>query len=272
MRLYISADMEGVAGVVTHGQGGPGEFEYEPARHWMTGEVNAACEAAFEAGASAIVVSDSHGNGQNILPDRLAGNVELVRAWPRPLGMMQGIEDGEYAGAMLIGYHAGSTNPGGVLAHTISSKAIREIRLNGAVVSEAQISAAIAAYYGVPVIFASGDDFFVREIADALPGIETATTKRAFGTLSAITATPQESCRRIREGVSRALARIAEFRAERAAEPVSLSVAFKNRLPAELLAYLPIVTRRDAFTVEIDAADITQASAMLRFIMHYSPV
>jgi D-amino peptidase len=272
MRLYISADIEGIAGVVTRDQGGPGAFEYHEARQWMTGEVNAACEAAFESGASAIVVCDSHGNGQNILPDCLMDKVELVRAWPRPLGMMQGIESGKYDGALLIGYHASSTNPGGVLAHTISSKAVREVRLNGAVVSEAELSAAMAAHYSVPVVFASGDDVCVREIVDAMPSVETVTTKRAYGTLSAMTLTPQESRNRIREGVGKALARIDTFACAAGTEPVSLSVSFKNRLPAELLAYLPIVSRRDAFTVQVEAADITQASAILMFMMHYGPV
>ena len=93
-RLYISADIEGTVGVTSTEQTGPAGFEYAQAREWMTNEVIAACEAAFENGITEIVVSDSHGNAQNILPDKLPAGVKLVRSWPRPLCMMQGIELG----------------------------------------------------------------------------------------------------------------------------------------------------------------------------------
>src|SRR5687767_6142255 len=110
MKIYISADMEGVVGVVTNEQLGPQGFEYQRFREFMTQEVNAAIEAAFEAGATEIVVSDSHGNGQNLLIEKLPKNILLVRSWPRPLMMMQGIDE-TFAGAIFLGYHTGTTNP-----------------------------------------------------------------------------------------------------------------------------------------------------------------
>ncbi|MGH9942703.1 MAG: M55 family metallopeptidase, partial [Pyrinomonadaceae bacterium] len=109
MKIYISADMEGVVGVVTGEQLGPQGFEYQRFREFMTGEVNAAIEAAFEAGATEIVVSDSHGNGQNLLLEKLPQNITLVRAFPRPLMMMQGIDE-TFAGVIFLGYHSGTTN------------------------------------------------------------------------------------------------------------------------------------------------------------------
>src|SRR5919106_5894 len=112
MKIYISADMEGVVGAVTNEQLGPQGFEYHRFREFMTQEVNAAIEAAFEAGATQIVISDSHGNGQNLLIEKLPKNVLLVRAWPRPLMMMQGIDE-TFAGVIFIGYHTGTTNPQG---------------------------------------------------------------------------------------------------------------------------------------------------------------
>src|SRR6185503_14730434 len=115
MKIYISADMEGVVGVVTGDQLGPQGFEYQRFREFMTQEVNAAIEAAFEAGATEIVVSDSHGNGENLLLEKLPKNILLVRSWPRPLMMMQGIDE-TFAGAIFIGYHTGTTNPQGVRA------------------------------------------------------------------------------------------------------------------------------------------------------------
>lgn len=108
LKLYISADMEGVVGVVTGDQLGPSGFEYQRFREFMTQEVNTAIEAAFEAGATEIVVSDSHGNGENLLLERLPANVVVVRSWPRPLSMMEGI-DASFDGAIFLGYHTSTT-------------------------------------------------------------------------------------------------------------------------------------------------------------------
>ena len=120
VKIYISADMEGVTGAVTNEQLGPEGFEYQRFRQFFTDEVIAAIEGAREAGADEIVVSDSHGNGQNLLIDQLPENIQIVRSWPRPLGMMQGIDD-TFDGVMMIGYHSSTTNPNGVRAHTNSS-------------------------------------------------------------------------------------------------------------------------------------------------------
>src|SRR5688500_19697532 len=150
MKIYISADMEGVVGVVTSEQLGPRGFEYARFREFMTQEVNAAIEAAFEAGATEIVVSDSHGNGQNLLIEKLPKNILLVRSWPRPLLMMQGIDE-TFAGAIFLGYHTGTTNPTGVRAHTMSSARLADVRLKGVSVSGAGFNAAIAGDFNVPV-------------------------------------------------------------------------------------------------------------------------
>src|SRR5213079_2264810 len=120
LKIYISADMEGVVGVVTADQLGPQGFEYNRFREFMTEEVKAATEAAFEAGATEVVISDSHGNGENLLIEKLPKNVTVVRSWPRPLMMMQGIDE-TFDGVIFIGYHASTNNVAGVRAHTISS-------------------------------------------------------------------------------------------------------------------------------------------------------
>ena len=130
LKIYISADMEGVVGVVTADQLGPQGFEYNRFREFMTEEVKAATEAAFEAGATEIVISDSHGNGENLLIEKLPKNVTIVRSWPRPLMMMQGIDE-TFDGAIFIGYHTSTNNMTGVRAHTISSARLADVRLNG---------------------------------------------------------------------------------------------------------------------------------------------
>ena len=117
-KIYISVDMEGVVGVVTGDHLGPSGFEYGRAREWMTNEVLAAIEGARAAGATEFVISDSHDNGENLLLDRLPDDVTLIRSWPRPLMMMEGIDE-TFDAAIFIGYHSSTNNPAGVRAHTL---------------------------------------------------------------------------------------------------------------------------------------------------------
>ena len=117
LRIYISADMEGVVGVVTGEQLGPGGFEYERFREFMTAEVNATIEAARAAGATEFLISDSHGNGQNLLIDKLPDDVTVIRSWPRSLTMMAGVAE-KFDGVIFLGYHASTANMRGVRAHT----------------------------------------------------------------------------------------------------------------------------------------------------------
>src|SRR5574341_1464610 len=160
LKLYLSADMEGITGVVTDEQLGPSGFEYQRFREFMTAEVNAAIEAAFAAGATEILVSDSHGNGQNLLIEKLPKNVQIVRSWPRPLMMMQGIDE-TFDGAIFIGYHSSTTNPEGVRAHTMSSANLADVRLNGTSMPEAGINAAIAGHFNVQIMMISCDDAII---------------------------------------------------------------------------------------------------------------
>ena len=189
VKIYISADMEGVTGAVTNEQLGPEGFEYQRFRQFFTDEVIAAIEGAREAGADEIVVSDSHGNGQNLLIDQLPENIQIVRSWPRPLGMMQGIDD-TFDGVMMIGYHSSTTNPNGVRAHTNSSARLSAVRLNGTEMSEGSLNAAIAGHFGVPVIMISGDDAVVKEVQSTLGNIEAAVVKWAYSFHSARTLHP----------------------------------------------------------------------------------
>lgn len=257
--------------MVTRDQGGPGAFEYNKGREWMTGEVAAACEAAFKLGVREVVVSDSHGNGQNLLLDELPDNVRVVRSWPRPLGMMQGIEEGSFIGACLIGYHAGASNSSGILAHTLYGLVIREVRINGKVCPEAAISAGIAAHFKVPIIMISGDDVFVQETSALIPGVEAAVTKNSYGTLSGISLKPARSRELVGAKVADALKRANQFSAMPWKGPLHLQIDFKHRMPAELLSYLSIVKRLSAYTIEFVAHDMLEISRFLAFITSYEP-
>jgi D-amino peptidase len=267
-KVYISADMEGVAGVVSPEQLGPTGFEYQRFREFMTAEVVAAIEGARESGATEILVSDSHGNGLNLLIERLPADVRVVRSWPRPLGMMEGI-DSSFAAAVFIGYHSGTTNPAGVRAHTLSSANYAGVALNGAQVPEAGLNAAIAGHFGVPIALISGDDVAVEEARRLIGDLETVAVKRAISFHSAATLTPQASQALIKERVKTALARRANLRPYRLSAPVRLDLTFKNYRPAEVLAYLPIVQRIDAHSVRFTGRNVLEVSRFLQFVGGY---
>src|SRR5262247_543171 len=168
-KIFISVDMEGISGVVQPSQLGPDGFEYQRAREWMTGEVNAAIAGIRASGPAEILVCDSHGNAQSILIDKLPDDVRIVRGFPRPLEMMQGIDD-TFSAAVFIGYHASEWTADAVRGHTISSARLLGVRLNGSEVSEGIFNAAVAGQFGVPVAFISGDRLAVTQLQHAVPG------------------------------------------------------------------------------------------------------
>jgi D-amino peptidase len=268
LKLYISVDMEGVVGVVTGDQLGPGGFEYQLARKFMTEEVLAAIAAAREEGVTEILVSDSHGNGENLLIDMLPDDVMVVRSWPRPLMMMEGI-DSTFDAAIFLGYHAGTTNPNGVRAHTMSSANLADVRLNGVSMLEAGVNAAIAGQFGVPVIMISGDDAVVKEASDIIGDIEGAIVKWNISFHAAKTLTPEAAYRVIGEKVKAALRRIDDFEPFVLPKPITLDVRFKNYRPSQVLSYLSIVERTDAHSIRFIGADMIEVSKFLEFLTNY---
>lgn len=266
MRFYISADIEGIAGVASRENLAPGRFEYEQARDWMTDAVIASCETLRELGAAEVVVSDSHGNGQNIRFERMPAYVRLIRSWPRPLGMMQGIEAGRYDGALLVGYHAGSANIAGTLSHSMSGEFFHEIRLNGAPASEAVISAALAGHFGVPVILIAGDDVAVEETRAKLGDITTASLKTSLGFLSTNTLSPAAADEVLRGAIRTAHERLGGFRPYVLAGKIVVEIRLRNRFMAEWLSYLADVERLDAFTIGMTCKDIVAVSRFLQFV------
>ena len=272
LKVYISADMEGITGVASADQLSPGSFEYERAREWMTGEVLAAIQGARDAGATELVVSDSHGNGESLLIDRFPADipVTIVRSFPRPLGMMEGI-DSSFAAVIFIGYHASTSSTTGVRAHTISSALLTRISLNGTSMSEAGINAAIAAQYGVPVVMLTGDDAIVSETKSRFGPIEGVVVKRAIGFHSTATLTPEAARKLIREHAATAVRRRGEMRPYPMTRPVTLDISFKNYRPVELLGYLPNVQRIDSHTIRFVGHDMVDVSKFIEFVTSYDP-
>src|SRR5438445_2286103 len=206
-KIFISVDMEGITGVVQPAQLGPDGFEYQRAREWMTGEVNAAIQGVRDAGPAEIVICDSHGNGQSLLIDKLPEDVRVVRGFPRPLEMMQGVDE-SFAAALFIGYHASEWTADAVRGHTISSARLLGVRLNGMEVSEGIYNAALAGQFGVPVAFVSGDRLAVTQLQRAVPSAEGAIVKEPYGYHSAMTVTPARGQALIREGLTRPMGQL----------------------------------------------------------------
>ena len=257
--------MEGITGVVQPAQLGPDGFEYQRAREWMTGEVNAAIAGIREAGPADVVVCDSHGNGQSVLIDKLPDDVRLVRGFPRPLEMMQGIDD-SFAAAVFIGYHGSEWTSGAVRGHTISSARLLGVRLNGMEVSEGLYNAALAGEFGVPVAFVSGDRLAVAQMQQVIPTIEGAVVKEPYGYHSAMSVTPARGQAMIREGLSRAMTKLASLRPYRVTTPIELEVGFKFTIDAERAAFVPGLARSDAHNVKGSFKDMVAMTKLLQVL------
>jgi D-amino peptidase len=270
LKIFISVDMEGVAGVVTADQLGPQGFEYERFRRFMTDEAVAAARAAKDAGATEVVVADSHGNGENLLIEEFPRSVRIVRSWPRRGGMMAGL-DASFGAALFVGYHASTTNPKGVRAHTISSAHFTRVALNGVPVTEAEFNAAFAGALGVPVVFASGDDAAIAEITSRLGEMEAVVTKKSLGFHSAETLTPAAACDAIYKG---ALAAI-QYRNRRhpysLKTPITLDLSFKSYQAAEILSYLRSVQRTDSHSIRFMGRDMQEISDFMDVLDYYNP-
>jgi len=269
-RIFVSVDMEGLAGAVTGEQLSPSGFEYQRFRQFMTDEALAAIAGAREAGATSFVVADAHGNGQNLLIEQFPPDVEVVRSWPRELGMMGGLDD-SFDAAFFIGYHSGATNFEGVRAHTLSSAHFASVVLNGHAVPEGGLNAALAGHFGVPVALVSGDNATVTELRDLLGDVEGVVVKEALGFHSAQTLTPAAAQERIRAGARRAVERISDFQPYQLDGPPVLDLTFKNYRPAEVLSYLSIVERTAARTLRFRGSDMVEVSKFLQFVGNYEP-
>lgn len=270
--LFISADMEGCAGVAAPQALLPERWawEWSAARSWMTAEVVSVAEAAFAVGYESVVVSDSHGNAHNIEPERLPENVWLVRSWPRPLLHMQGIESEGIEACAFVGYHAGAGDRGGILAHTYSGAAFRSIRLNQEVCSEGYLNAALAGEFGKAVVFVSGDDQTLADATRYAPEAIRFQSKRTIGWRSQMALPPPQICRQMKEAAIDALKRPSPSPAKLAG-PYTLELEMTTQSAAEMLAYLPGVERIGAFTVTVTLQRLVEVMRFIAFAMLYSP-
>jgi D-amino peptidase len=286
MKILISADMEGTAGIVDRShtaipdRGGltgiqNNAAEYDWARRLMTEEVNAAVDGALEGGATEVWVTDAHGSMRNLLPLALHREARYVSGSPKTLCMLEGLDE-TFAGVMFTGYHGSAGTPASVLAHTYIG-IIQDLRLNGTSMGEYGINAALAGHFQVPVALVTGDNTVVAQVRELLGedviGVE---VKHALGTFAAVHLHPEKAREAIRAGAAEGVRRLRHLRPYVMSAPVQLEADVTSPDLADLAGLLPGVVRRGPRTVAYagtDMLDVYKAwRAVLNVMMTRSPV
>ena len=208
MKVWMSLDMEGVAGIVDWDQCRPGSPSYALGCELLQAEVNAAVEGAVAGGATEVVLNDSHSRMANLDPRLVAGEARYLSGRHKPLYMMQGLDETVDA-VFFVGYHGSISGEPSTLSHTYNPEVFSGARLNGRDVGESGINALVADHYGVPIAFVSGDEVTWDETEPFARGAVNVVTKHSITRASALNLHPTESCRLIRAGAEEAVRRVA---------------------------------------------------------------
>jgi D-amino peptidase len=255
MKLFISTDFEGTSGIVAWEQIIEGQAEYEQGRLLLTNEVNAVITGAQEAGAGEFVVNDAHHFMRNLHPQDLLGKAMLISGRHKPLYMMEGL-DSSFDGVLFVSYHGSIGASQAILSHTYSPRAIWEARINGEIVGESGINALVAAHYGVPIIFVSGDQVTARELAWFAPEAEKVVVKESLGRFAAANLHPTVACRLLREGANRAVQNIQAIHPPTFSMSVSLEVTFQVADMAEMSLWVRNVEQLGPRTIAIRSENL----------------
>ncbi len=262
LKVFISVDMEGICGVVNWDETSQGGPDYPLFRRLMTQEANAAIEGALAAGATEILVRDSHGSGRNILPDVLKPEARLLRDWTYgPLSMMEAIDE-SFDAVIFIGYHARAGTPDAVLKHTMTTS-IYDVSLNGKKMPEAGFNGAIAGYFGVPVVLVSGDQAIAEQARELFGEIETAVVKEAIAT-AAIMLHPHKAQDLIRQKTTAALKRLKDFKPYKLNPPYNLEVVYTDEVKAVIASWIPGAVRTGPRTITFSSNDFMEMLKLWR--------
>jgi len=260
MNIFISADMEGISGIVSEEETFVGRRLHPAASVAMTRDVNAAIDGALEGGAGGIVVNDCHYDGLNIDPEALRPEARLIRGQPFPI-MVSGLDD-SFDAMFLVGYHAMKGTPNAVLDHTYTSQFV-EVRVGGREIGELGLAAAAAGSFGVPVALVTGDDKVAREAGAFVPKAATVITKRALERTAAECTPPEEVRRRIREQACDVLTRLEEMEPFVLESPLRLEVAFVYTKTADRAVNVPGVERIGGRSVAATLSSVAEVSRLM---------
>jgi D-amino peptidase len=254
VKVFISFDMEGVAGIVDWSQCRAGSPGYEEGRQLLLGEVNAAIDGAIAGGATEIVCNDSHGTMFNVDPAALHGKAVYVSGRHKPMYMMQGL-DASADAVFLVGYHGSISGESSVLSHTYNPQVISHVELNGHRVGESGINALVALAHGVPVALITGDQHTMAEADPFLAGAERVEVKESFTRFGAVNLHPETARALIREGARRAVERARAMAPPAIELPAGLDVHMQTADMAELACWVRGVDRSDVRAVRIAGDD-----------------
>lgn len=263
LRVFLSVDIEGVAGVVGREEGQSGNPEYERARRLMTEEANAAIAGVYDVDSGAeVTVADAHGSFRNIIPELLDRRARVVRGKPRELAMIEGVQAG-FDAAMFVGYHGRAGAGNSVLSHTYTGT-LQDVRINGRSFGEAGLNAAVAGAFGVPLKLVTGDSSVEDEVHDLLGDVRVVVVKEGVGQLAANSVHPDVARERIRAGAADALGTTGRLFVIEG--PVSVDVEVMIPAYADQALMIPGITRLSGRELHYDAPDYITAYRVVRLI------
>lgn len=265
-KVYISVDMEGISGVNGDDQTGPSGAEYGRARRLMVEDANAAIRGAFEGGATAVVVNDSHGGQRNLLPEDLDPRASLISHSFKRHGMMEGLDE-TFDAVLFIGYHAKADAPRGLFAHT-GSGVVRDLQVNGVSVGEGGMNAVLAAWHGVPVVMVSGDDVTIDEVKRSVPDIRGVVVKRAIN-MRAVELRPLADARRDIQAAARDGVRGAKKPAPARAPRYEVRMQFRSFTIPEVATAFSEIELVAPDTVRFSRATMPEAYRLIRVLYRF---
>lgn len=258
MKIFISADIEGISGVAT-GVQLKKESEYQRFRKLMTQDVNAAIEGAFAGGATEVVVADGHGNMSNILIEELDSRASLISGNNRVMCQMEGL-DATFDGVFFVGYHGregGSERA--VINHSLAGICVEEMKINGKVVGETEMNAGVAGFFNIPVLLVTGDDALAEEIKPTLPNVECAVVKRGIDRFAAELLPLEKAHQLIRTKAEQAVKHRINVKPYKVEGSVTFEITFKLTNQALMTTTLPTVEMIGPKTIRFTCDDYLTA-------------
>jgi D-amino peptidase len=265
MKVYISADIEGINGVMGDVHTISSGEAYGHARTWMAEEVNSAIRGAAAAGAQEFIVKDSHGPATNILAHELDPRAQLISGWGSTHSMVEGVDE-SFDAVFLVGYHAKVGTERGVLSHTITGL-VKELRLNGEPVGETALSAQFAGHYGVPVALVAGDDAVAAEAEALLPGVTAVAVKQAMNRRSAKMLPLAEGRKLIEESARTALEHLGSVKPYSPDRPTRMELELPTAAAAEICSHVPGVERIGAMGVGCQVEDAMEFTRIFEVLL-----
>ncbi len=263
MKIFISVDMEGIWGLVSSEHVSSDSKEYNRTRRLMLQEANWAIEEAFKNGATEVVVNDSHDNMDNLIIEELDPRAQLISGGPKPLSMMQGIDE-TFDGVIYIGYHSRAGTINGVFNHTYSGRTIANIYVNGRKMGECGINSGVAGYYGVPILAISGDDMVCAQAIEEVGDMETIVVKKAISRYSAHNVSQQMLRELYKTKLESAFKNIKQSPTLKYNGKITMDIEFNREVMAESAMLLPEATRINEKTIRIESNDYVKLFMMFR--------